>query len=124
MWRETKRLPTTASTSLLFVCACGRRYSISRLASQRLPGLRGGGPDKRPKLPQDFLLSNIKSRHQLPVSSGDIHAVIDQACHYGVDIPDSGVKVLHPLQVPGINFLYFEKDPSPDILWNSVQEGS
>ena len=66
-------------------------------------------------------MPNIERRHQFPLSSGDLHAVIDQACHYGVDIPDCGVMVLHPLLVPSMNFLYFKKDPSLDVLWNSVK---
>ena len=84
-------LPANASTPLLFVHACGWRHSISRLASLRLACLWGGGPDKRPTLPQDLLLPNIKSRHQLLISSCDLHAIIDQVCRYGVDIPDCGV---------------------------------
>ena len=91
VWRKTKRLPANASTPLLFVHACGWRHSISRLASLRLACLWGGGPDKRPTLPQDLLLPNIKSRHQLLISSCDLHAIIDQVCRYGVDIPDCGV---------------------------------
>ena len=49
--------------------------------------------------------------------------IVYQACHDGVYLPDNIVKELHPLHIPGVDFLHMVEDSAFDFLWIWVQEG-
>ena len=70
----------------------------------------------------EFAESNIKSSRQLAIPPDYLHAIIYQACGNGIDLPDHIVKELHPLHIPGVDFLHNVEDSAFGVLWNCVQE--
>ena len=121
--RKSLGLPALTSTPLLFRSIGSQRHSTGDglVPAWLAATLCGGGLDKRPTLPQNRLLPNIKSQH-LPVTSDSFHAIIDQACYCSIETPDYGVQSLHPLTVPGMTLLYGNKDPNFDLLRDRVQK--
>ena len=125
MRRQPKGRPTSASTPVLLLGPRGQRLGTGRhrmRARLQLSDLHwsGGssGLDEGSTLPDDDLLTQLKSRGNSPVSIACLRDVIHHLGSQCVEVPELLVQGHGLLQVCLVRHLHREKDPLPHLLWN------